>query len=463
MVEFDPEFIDQAKTEAERYEQRLLRWFGRIRKRFGKGKISAIDTLMKRSTGHTARIERGVDQITVKRFFFILALLRAPWSGLAAVLKSEKPIPDPPPPAYLSLFRNRPKHRSSTVAYLNDLIEWTESVGFSIDGVTFEIDPDFVRGLMNDNLQVALELAETTIRGVLASPTKTIEKETARRVAHLIGATAEMYRHRGQFNLSIDLFNIAFDLERRLGDLPARSYLFRASAYLLSDLGEVEEALEFAEKASRIAIATYRTEGLGQSLYVRAVMIDRLGDYESAALLYGAALEHLQDCRVEFRAAVHLAIAYAELQAGNFKNSKMEVEEAWTLASQPRGLLRARLLSVKAELMSLEGDEESAEGMFADAQSVFEEYGNSLDVALGALAYARHFLRFGRNREALGLVADTGRRANQLRGNRVGEAALLELIRNALRGPLTVEMVEEVLQKLERPWNYRAGKASRQS
>ena len=313
---------------------------------------------------------------------------------------------------------------------------------------------------MNGNQHTAHNFADAQLRALLAVAPAKITLATAHRVIHLLGLLADMYRLAGLRSLALALFDRAFLFERRFDDLAGRSYLYRTTAYLLSDLGELDEGYFFADCAVRIALATQQCEGLGQSMYVRAVMVDRLGDYKNAGHLYESALAQLTDVNDEFRGIVFNTLAYAYLQDDRDSAAQGAFEKAWNLLADQGGQHAARLRSIGGELASRRGDLPTAESLFAEARQLWEEHGTSSDVVVGELLYVRHLLRCGDLERARDCVHRASDLAHRMDGSPVGEAAILHLRLELSRGVLTNEVLVRTLHRLEQPWRYMETRSS---
>ena len=451
---FDDDSIARAKEEAAEMERRLLAWLDRLRQQGAAGKLLRLDQLLGRPAGgHLTKVIAGEKEIYLGRFLFAVALLRGKWRDLLASLELPEPIPEAPPDGYLWRFRE-PRKSLDQLDYLGTLTKWLGTVHVDDEaGQDIALDIELVRSTMNENRNAAHDSADALLRAVIAARPERITRATAHRLLHLLGLLADLYRLAGLRTLALVLFERAFAFERRARDLAGRSYLYRTAAYLFSDLGELDEGYLFADRAVRIALATKRCEGLGPSMYVRAVMVDRRGDYEAAGQLYEGALTQVGDTVSGFRSAVYIAAAYAYLQADRDREATVALDRAWELVGDGGGLDAARIRSVGGELASRRGDSETADSLFAEARQLCKAHGTPSDIVVGELLCARHLLRthdVERARECLRRVSDVASRID----GPVGEAAVLQLRLELSRGVLTNEVLVRTVRRLEQPWRY---------
>lgn len=453
---FSKDFVREAKRRAEAKMAAVRQQVGRLRERYAKGHFAELDACFGRAGGFLRAIIEDREKLTVSRLLLLLELFGLDLTHFAQRLEGAYRIPRSPR-GYLARFEEARDSRLD-IEYWSDLETWLSQVEPRKDGDEFRLDTTMILDTAEVDEALALDTAEDLLTCLVRLRPSALDPATFERLVWLLGIIGNFYRKRGSLNTAIHFADRAFELESQLDDLGTRSYLFRNAAYLLCDLGEVLEAVHFAAQAVEIASATPAARGLGESMYVRAVMVRRSGDPSTAKQLYLATVHHLGSARSEFHSSISMAIAYCHLELDEIDEAEAAVARAYS--GLPRNRILAKVLAIDAEIQSRRGDWQAAEAKFEEGRALIETFGNAADQAVATLARVRHLLRFGEVERATELVKSAARLANQLEGNTLGEAILLELIREAAGGALRLEKIERAIRAIEEPWRARQVKRS---
>ncbi|MEM1182047.1 MAG: hypothetical protein AAGM22_27110 [Acidobacteriota bacterium] len=341
------------------------------------------------------------------------------------------------------------------ISFGPELLSWGSSIEVDESGAEFNPDIGTLMNIINIDSEAAFKLSTAAIEGLLAVRMNRLKPEGAERLCRVLAPLADTLRHRGDRNSACDLLDLAFQIEGHLQNLGLRSYLLRTSSYLLSDLALWSDADRFAAESVALAVLAADQRGLSRSLYVRSEMLSRLGSCRSA-------MSHLQACLgfvppedQSTRLAARFALAYVRYEAGELRTAINDFREIEQELGTKTGRDFAKILMVQAEVYSKLGELNAADDRFEAAQAAFAVAGNAEDVAICGLQQMSHLLRTGRPHESNALAQTLMPLAVQLRGNKVGQATLLQILRLSAQGQLTVKALEESLQSWTQPWKKR--------
>lgn len=289
----------------------------------------------------------------------------------------------PPSLAYLRpgggwLVAHRRRIRgNAAVPCLIELQTWGRAFRIAPEGVISRPDLDLLLRVVQENRQTAMEMAESSVRGMLALRAEVLEPESASRLRRLLAIVGPLRRDGGDLDSAIDLFELAFEIEARLDCPVTRGSLYRLAAYLLCDLGALDIARLFSKRSVALATCSPDPDGAGHALFAQAVVLDRSGHPESAIPVFRASLGYSRSDGRELRVAVRHAIACAQLQLGQVAEARAELGAAQAVVVPGQGssysgslslLSQSKLELLEAEILAVEGNIDGADGQFRRAR-----------------------------------------------------------------------------------------------
>ena len=436
----------QRKTRADRGVRRVLEELGEVRRTHGRGRLGDLDRALGRKPGFLSSAIKEQERLSLDRLLAALDFL-----GVAHHSFFERAFPWPrlpsSPTGYLPQLSPK-RRRSETSA----LVDWFSRLRIDPLATTSLQDPGFLEETSRVDPSAAIRAARATVESLLALRPSSLSPQASQDLCRIVTLLGSLQRMRGELGAACDHLDFAFRVEARLGDAALRSLVFRSAAYLLSDLGDLEEAERFARSAVELAASAADLEGLGRSWYARAVMADRLGEADLAIELYQSCLAYSDWIGSACRIGAYLALAHQHLEDSRVHAAQELAERAHQELGDQRGSVSAILLMVRAEIASAHHQWNEAEALFERCENEFAAYGSAGDIAFARLRQMGCLMRAGQVAQATRLAQELMPLATQLRGSKVHESLLLSIVRSAYQGQLALEKVERAI----REWRLQA-------
>ena len=417
------------------------------RDRFGRNRFTEIDSKLGRAIGFLSKVFSNHDSIRVDRLFAVLALLNRKISDLAIRIDGVGNTPPPPPPGYVTSFVTlRTNWRA-------EFQGWLSQFRVSEDGLNISFDPWALVREAETNPAAGGDSAEKHLEFMIHLRENKFSPATAKNFCWLLGAMAYIHRLSGELEEAAGLLGAAFQIEAKLDDTTTRSFLYRDLSYLLSHLGQVEEAGICAQKAVDLSLVSPEGEGLGESLFARAVMVKWSGEPEKALTLLRGSLPHLKNASPQFEKTAILEFAWLLVAIGKPERASEKLSILDDCLDQLPLLFHAKYYLACAVTESLKGNFLKSDEYFGESEAIFERLGSPSDRAILLLQKCHHRLRAGHRLEDLTEAAST--LASELRRGSAGEAALVDVARLILSGEVTLALVRKSIEVLEKPWSQR--------
>ncbi len=230
----------------------------------------------------------------------------------------------------------------------------------------------------------------------------------------------------------------------------ARNYT-RFAMLLLYHVGDAELALEAMSKAKDFYWSCCDVVGLGKTMVDEGVIMGTNGLYREAIAAHQAALGFLPDEHVNYRFSAYQGVAIAAAYLGDVDRAFRWLRRAAeALSSAETGYLTSSLLWLKGELALLLGDHRAALDYFFSVKGRYLhlEVG-AVEIAMISLRIAKAYFLQGNTKELRRTLESILLRLGDVeRANRVLGAVLSEFLREAARGRVSAEVLEEIYRKL---------------
>ena len=449
-------FQNQAQDRSHRTAElinRLLGTLDHLRSLYGKGRFGELDIALGRKPGFLSQVFKGRERLSLKRLFSTLSFLGIGPNRFFRKAFPSEPIPQAPV-GFLVLCKEKVRTQPR-ISFGPELLSWGNVLEIDAKGAEFNPDIPALLAIINIDGAAAFKMASGALEGLLAIRPTQLTPTAAERLCRVLSPLADILRRRGDRNTACDLLDLAFRIDDQLDQYELRSLLLRNASYLLSDLALSEDAESLARDAVTLATLAGDLQGVSRSLYVQSEMLRRLDDRAAAMAHVQACLQFLTPEDASTRMAAQFALAYDRLESGDLLPALGDFERIEQGLETKEGPNYARILMALAQVRSKLGDQDEADDLFAKAQKEFASTGNAEDVALCGLTCMGHLLRGGRLRKSNELARELMSLAVQLKGNKIGQATLLHILRLSAQGRLTNSALEQSLQGWKHPWKRR--------
>ena len=238
-------------------------------------------------------------------------------------------------------------------------------------------------------------------------------------------------------------------ISSRFRMLTIQGELLRLGAYLLSDHGSSQEALQLLGQAVVIFDELDREIDVAKVQVQRGIVFNELGDYLSATRALRKSLRRLpqSDSSVSrYRNAAYGELAHASRHAGDLDACEQWLDKYLHSLDATSGVfVQAKVIWEQGRLHHERNLPDAAERCLIEARDLLFSC-ESPDAIFVCLDLVRLWLEQHRFQEAVELSEGMARFLTHVRKNKVQEAALLSYIRAAGEGKLSLMMVE-VLEK----------------
>ena len=429
--------------------ERLLCEFAKVRNLYGRRRYGRIDRALGRKPGFLNLVLTGRERLSLERLLASLDFL-----GVSFHWFFRRVFPRPGLPGAAVGFLPRRKdqvRRRPLISFLDDLLIWGSKVDVAASGADFAHDPDRILEVLRVNPAAAFRMAVAALEGLLALNPERLRPDSAENLCRLLLPLADTLRVRGDRNSACDLLDLAFRIESQLENAELRAFIYRTGAFLLSDLGYLPDAEDFAAHSLDLTTSCADLEGIGRSWYIRGLMLHRQGAPSDAVCCFTASLRYQDWLTRDVRIAALLELAVVHLECRDLTEARSLIDEV--REEIPRtGAVRAGFLRVQAELAGYEQRIQVANGLFEQAEDEYAQLGSAADVAFIRLKRIEFLLREGRPIDASALARQLIPLASQLRGSRASESLLLGLARAAFQDRLALTLVAATLETWQHPW-----------
>ncbi|MCP3961909.1 MAG: hypothetical protein GY719_29045 [bacterium] len=268
-----------------------------------------------------------------------------------------------------------------------------------------------------------------------------------------LGVFGSARRVKGRFTPASRAFRLALELARRHGlQLEAAQLLQRAS-YLTRDLGHSDRGLLLLREALEIYVDIDSSRGIGMTLVDRGMLYAYLGQPAEAVPVLQRALEILDGTAVEIprtHLSAYQLLTYAFEKLGDLEAAEAHLERGVRDFGSEHRVDQAKLRWLQARLAFRRGDFLRSEVLLRSAWPILAESENALQEAMIIIDLVATLLAQGMLAEACVLAHSMARLLTRFRGNSLAETAIVQLLRDAAEGKLTLELLEEARTALEK-------------
>ncbi len=234
-------------------------------------------------------------------------------------------------------------------------------------------------------------------------------------------------------------------ISSRFKMLPIQAELLRLGAYLLSDYGSYQEALQLLGQAIVIFDELDREVDVAKVQVQRGIVFNEVGDHISAGRALRKSLQRLPESDptvARYRSSAFGELARACREAGDLHASQQWLNKKLdSLDASSGAFVRAKVKWEQGRLYYLRNQLNAAETCWIEARDLLFSC-EAPDAVFVCLDLARLWLEQQRFREAVELSEGMARLLTCFRKNKIKEAALLGYIRAASEGRLSLMMVE---------------------
>ena len=268
-----------------------------------------------------------------------------------------------------------------------------------------------------------------------------------------LGVFGSARRVKGRFTSASRAFRLGLELARGHGLRLETAQLLQRASYLTRDLGHCDRGLLLLREALEIYIDFDSRQGIGKTLVDRGMLHAYHGQHTEAVPVLQRALEVLDGTAAEIprtHLSAYQVLTYAFEGLGDLEAAEAHLEKGVRDFGSQHRVDQAKLRWLQARLAFRRGDLLRAEVLLRAAWPILTESENALQEAMIIIDLVATLLSQGMLREACVLAHGMAKLLTRFRGNRLAETAIVQLLRDAAEGKLTLEMLEETRAKLEK-------------
>jgi tetratricopeptide (TPR) repeat protein len=310
---------------------------------------------------------------------------------------------------------------------------------------------------VKDLAEVAVAVAEG-LSPVLYSA-GLVQDQKARAWASLANA----HRVLSDFRSAEQCFQVAEShLARGTGDRLERARLLDLKASLRNYQGRTEEAISLLNRAIAIYQRSNQRHLLGRALLSKGHVLMWAGEMETAIALLRQGLGLVDAARdAKLVVTSHHNLAYVLNELGQHREALAIVGRTRQLYMEVGDRLNLlRLEFLEGQIALALGRLAQAEGIFREVRRSFGEKEMALDAALASMDLAVVYARQGRHAEMQGLAQEVLQIFKSRELHREAIAALIVFQQAAERNGVTLGLIQEVTERLEKVHRHSAGEAA---
>ncbi len=190
--------------------------------------------------------------------------------------------------------------------------------------------------------------------------------------------------------------------------------------------------------------------GAGLVQLDRGCMLSQLGRHEKSRRVFQRALELLPEYEQRWRLSAYQGVASAYRELGDVDRAKQCLEVALEGSAGQGGVLVAKLIWLKGLILGDKKHYSAASQNLNQAMTMLSARKSPLDVALVGLDLASSLLKEGKRNQALTVVCNMTVLTVRFRGNKLAEAALVELTEAGLHGRISQELIDRTASELRK-------------
>ena len=235
----------------------------------------------------------------------------------------------------------------------------------------------------------------------------------------------------------------------------------RLGAYLLADESSYEQALQLLGHAAVIFDELDQDMEVGKVQVQRGIVFNHLNDHRAAFKTLNKSLKRLP--AAEPSVARYRASAFAQLSRASRIRGDLDAAGHWLdkhleCLNESFGIfVRGKTLWEKGNLHYEKGELTNAEQCYIEARALLFECDVPQDAVLVSLDLTRVWLDQHKFSEAVTLAKSMACMLHQFRKSAIKEAALMDYIRAAQEGMLSMKMVETLRSKMNGRQQQRRG------
>ncbi len=267
-----------------------------------------------------------------------------------------------------------------------------------------------------------------------------------------IGVFGSARRQKGAFATAARALRQALELARRVGLREERANLLLRASYVLREFGHFNRALALINEALAIFARLGSRWDIGRSLVDHAMMHIYLGEHDDAIMCIKQALDYLEGSEAHlsrYHLAAYQFAAYIYEQDGKLDEAHTWLARGAKSFAPQNALDAAKLQWLRGTLAFRQGEYERAEELLRAAGAVIANREFPGKEAQLALDLINVLLAQGRGQEAADMAIGMAPLLFRFTGNRIAEAAIVELMSAATQGKLHEGVVREVRGKFE--------------
>lgn len=318
----------------------------------------------------------------------------------------------------------------------------------------------FVRGYLEhldtlrfDHAPTAARLAETVAIHLIPE----LPGPRAGRIALACRALcvfASARRVKGRIATAARALRCALELAQEHGLRRETAEILQRGANVQKDEGDLERALGLLSEALVVQVESGSPRDLAKVLIDRGKMQIYGGDVDAAVVSLERALGYLDGCDdarpIDFHAAFQY-LAYAVEQTGDLETAERWLEKATSIAGLDHTVYGARLAWQRALLALKRKRADLAEELLRPAREVLAEKESAQPTVLVSLDLLGALLAQGKTDEAAREARDMAWLLKACEKDRLTVVAIGSLIRAALGGELTADLIREVRRQIAGP------------
>lgn len=266
-----------------------------------------------------------------------------------------------------------------------------------------------------------------------------------------LNAWAFGYRMTGQLPQAALAIQSGLRIATRFSLCTMEAELIRVGAYLLNDEGEYTEALQMLSHAMIIFDELDQDLEVGKVQVQRGLLFTELNQNHAAAKSFQKALSRLgspEPSVGRYRNAAFHGLARAARNAGDLDAAEVWLQRDLDTTGVDLGdFVRAKTLWEKGHLHYEKRELSAAEQCYLEARDLLVAC-EAPDVALLCMDLTRVWLDQHRFEEAVDLAESMAHLIGSFRNNAIVEAALLEYIRAAHEGRLSMKVLDSLKLKM---------------
>lgn len=429
--------------DAKRETKRILGALNRYRRSLGWGSSYALDRKLKRSEGYVRRYLSGQMAMRLELLFETVGALGFEAGEFFAWVYGDE-CRVSPSWHLLDLEKkaepNALLRKADTV--IATLTTQRETVSDTRQAVAQLEDLRFSFPLR------ALEKGETLLRETL-SPAAAGHPVDALALCEVLAALGSIQRALGEYALSAAYLTRALALAER-HDLDKTGELLHQCSNLVADQGDMSSALALASRAREAYTLQHNLPGIGKTLVAEGIISRNNGNVDRAISCFESSLLYLPEDLWRFRVTAYHGLAVAVLEQDRLDESEDCLNRAYAEHQTREGFSWDKMLWLRGEVAFARGNLAEAEAAFQLARNALAIYNNAIDVALVSLRLCQVLQSSGRVPEMMGLISEMIELLQPLRDNSIAEGVLGDILKEALTGQVTMDLLDRAHMRLEK-------------